>query len=85
MHERAHRQKPDQAGTPTQRSHGHARRGAGSAHSAAWTQALGSRPVFMPQAKLTVNAPGDRFEREADCVAEQIMQMPEPGLQRKPG
>jgi hypothetical protein len=30
------------------------------------------------QAKLTVNQPGDRFEREADRVAEAVMRMPEP-------
>jgi outer membrane protein OmpA-like peptidoglycan-associated protein len=30
------------------------------------------------QAKLTVNQPGDRFEQEADRVAEQVMRMPEP-------
>ena len=32
-----------------------------------------------PQAKLTVNAPGDIYEREADRVAEQVMRIPEPG------
>jgi hypothetical protein len=31
-----------------------------------------------PQAKLTVGAPDDAFEREADHVAEQVMRMPEP-------
>jgi hypothetical protein len=30
----------------------------------------------MIQAKLTVNAPGDEYEREADRVAEQVMRMP---------
>lgn len=33
-----------------------------------------SRPRI--QAKLTVNAPGDEYEREADRVAEQVMRMP---------
>jgi hypothetical protein len=33
-----------------------------------------SRPRI--QAKLTVNAPGDEYEREADRVAEQVMHMP---------
>jgi hypothetical protein len=32
------------------------------------------RPVI--QAKLVVNAPGDRYEQEADRVAEQVMRMP---------
>jgi len=30
------------------------------------------------QAKLTVNQPDDKYEQEADCVAEQIMRMPGP-------
>ena len=30
----------------------------------------------MIQAKLTVNAPGDEYEREADRMAEQVMRMP---------
>lgn len=34
------------------------------------------------QAKLTVNDPGDEYEQEADQVADQIMQMPEPSNQR---
>jgi hypothetical protein len=33
-----------------------------------------SRPVL--QAKLTVSDPGDRYEREADRVADQVMRMP---------
>ena len=35
-----------------------------------------------PQAKLTVGAPDDAFEKEADEVANQVMRMPEPGVQR---
>ncbi len=34
------------------------------------------------QAKLKVNQPGDRYEMEADRVAEQVMRMPEPDMQR---
>ncbi len=34
----------------------------------------GQRPVM--QAKLTVNAPGDEYEQEADRMAEQVMRMP---------
>jgi len=30
------------------------------------------------QAKLTVGAPNDKYEREADHVADQVMRMPEP-------
>ncbi len=34
------------------------------------------------QAKLAVSQPGDRYEQEADRVAEQVMRMPEPAVQR---
>jgi hypothetical protein len=34
------------------------------------------------QAKLTVGAPGDSYEQEADRVSEQVMRMPQPQLQR---
>ena len=34
------------------------------------------------QTKLQVTPPGDTFEQEADGVAEQVMRMPEPQLQR---
>ena len=34
------------------------------------------------QTKLTVNKPGDAHEQEADRVADQVMRMPEPRLQR---
>jgi hypothetical protein len=43
-------------------------------------------PLFLRrlgQAKLKVNEPGDIWEREADRVAEQVMRMPEPMVQRK--
>ncbi len=36
------------------------------------------------QAKLTVNQPGDRFEQEADRVAETVMRMPDPGAGTPP-
>ncbi len=35
------------------------------------------------QTKLTVSQPGDRYEREADRVAAQVMRMAEPGLNRR--
>ncbi len=38
--------------------------------------------VARPQAKLTVGAPDDAFEKEADQVADHVMRMPEPGVQR---
>ncbi|MDZ7268449.1 MAG: DUF4157 domain-containing protein [candidate division KSB1 bacterium] len=34
------------------------------------------------QAKLAINQPGDRYEQEADRVAEQVMRMSEPQMQR---
>lgn len=36
------------------------------------------------QAKLNVSQPGDPYEQEADRIAEQIMRMPEPIMQRQP-
>jgi hypothetical protein len=36
------------------------------------------------QAQLTINQPGDRYEQEANQIAEQVMRMPEPGVQRQP-
>lgn len=35
------------------------------------------------QAKLKIGQPGDRYEQEADRVADAVMQMPEPGVQRQ--
>jgi hypothetical protein len=37
------------------------------------------------QPSLRIGQPNDEYEQEADRVAEQVMRMPEPGLQRKPG
>ena len=36
------------------------------------------------QAKLKIGQPNDIYEQEADRVAEQVMRMPEPGVQRQP-
>jgi len=36
------------------------------------------------RAKLKIGQPGDKYEQEADRVAEQVMRMPEPGVQRHP-
>ncbi|MDQ1388402.1 MAG: hypothetical protein QOF56_1856 [Acidobacteriaceae bacterium] len=38
-------------------------------------------PITL-QPKLTINTPGDVYEQEADHVAEQVMRMPDPRLQR---
>ena len=35
------------------------------------------------QAKLRIGQPGDKYEQEADRVAEQVMRMPEPQVQRQ--
>ena len=37
----------------------------------------------MIQAKLTIGQPGDKYEQEADWVADEVMRMPEPGVQRQ--
>jgi hypothetical protein len=50
-----------------------------STNPAVWTRALNKLPL---QAKLTVNQPGDAYEQEADQVAERVMRMPEPQVQR---
>jgi|GEM_PF-4920718 len=44
-------------------------------------------PIHPPasgaiQTKLAINTPGDEYEQEADRVADQVMRMPEPKLQR---
>ena len=36
------------------------------------------------QAKLRIGQPGDRYEQETDRVADAVMRMPEPGVQRQP-
>lgn len=35
------------------------------------------------QAKLKIGQPGDKYEQEADRVAEQVMRMPEPPVQQQ--
>ena len=37
------------------------------------------------QAKLRIGQPGDVYEQEADRVADEVMRMPEPGVQRQVG
>lgn len=49
---------------------------------------LGNRALQLLKAahpKLSLGQPNDEYEQEADRVAEQVMRMPKPGLQRKPG
>ena len=36
------------------------------------------------QARLTIGQPDDKYEQEADRVADQVMRMPDPKLQRQP-
>lgn len=43
---------------------------------------LVSQPPLI-QAKLTIGQPNDRYEQEADRVADLLMRMPDPGLQRQ--
>jgi Domain of unknown function (DUF4157) len=43
-----------------------------------------SRISLRPQAKLSVSKPGDRYEQEADMMANRVMSMPLPTLQREP-
>jgi len=39
----------------------------------------------MLQAKLKIGSPNDRYEQEADRVADEVMRMPGPGVQRQVG
>jgi hypothetical protein len=41
-----------------------------------------SRPPMI-QAKLTINQPGDKYEQEADRIADQVMRMPDLAVQRQ--
>ena len=41
------------------------------------------KPFFQP--KLTINSPNDKYEQEADTVADKVMQMEMPSLQKKSG
>ena len=38
---------------------------------------------LQAKSELTVGAPGDRYEREADAVADRVMAMPEPAVRRE--
>ncbi len=37
------------------------------------------------QAKLRIGQPGDKYEEEADRVADRVMRMPARAIQKKPG
>lgn len=41
---------------------------------------VSAAPTGRPQAKLTLGQPGDRFEREADAVADRVMREEDPRL-----
>jgi len=41
------------------------------------------RCATVVQPKLTVGSPDDRYEQEADRIADEVMRMPEPALQRQ--
>lgn len=51
-----------------------------------FAESCGKRLVSQPllvQAKLTINQPSDRYEQEADRVADQVMRMPDLHVQRQ--
>jgi hypothetical protein len=58
----------------------------GTAHSAlkALNHGLADLTVPMIQAKLKMGRPGDKFEQEADRVADRVMRMPVSGIQMQP-
>ena len=37
------------------------------------------------QPKLRIGEPGDKYEQEADRMADEVMRMPDPAIQLKPG
>jgi hypothetical protein len=49
-------------------------------HQSSGNQAVGR---LLQAAKLKVSQPGDKYEQEADCVADEFMRMPEPQIQRQ--
>ncbi len=53
-----------------------------SAHSVRPNPAFSRFPLFL-QPKLAISQPGDPYEQEADRVAEQVMRMPIPTVQRQ--
>lgn len=49
-----------------------------------WMPQAKSPKIYPLQAKLAINQPGDRYEEEADRVAEQVVHMPDPGTFKGP-
>ncbi len=48
-------------------------------------QTIGNQAVGrLIQAKLKIGQPGDKYEQEADRVADEVMRMPEPRIQQAP-
>jgi hypothetical protein len=46
---------------------------------------IGNRAIQrLIQTKMRIGSPDDEYEREADRIADLVMRMPEPGIQRKP-
>lgn len=65
---------------------GHQRTPLPSSHNPVWDAVATSSHAAGPsrvQAKLAISQPGDPYEQEADRVADQVMRMPEPTVQRK--
>lgn len=42
------------------------------------------RCIRTIQTKLTIGQPGDQYEQEADRIADEVMRMPDPVVQKKP-
>lgn len=65
------------APAPLGTAHAHA-----PAISAITPRSISNIPNFAPQAKLSVNQPGDQYEVEADSMADQVMTMTDENVQR---
>ncbi len=47
------------------------------------SRVIGASGIFF-QPKLTINNPSDKYEQEADAMADKVMRMEQPGIQLKP-
>jgi len=72
------------AGTPFEKYRGQLARMQQAYGNQAVLRMMGrSQPAVSPmQTKLMVSQPGDEYEQEADRIADQVMRMPEPKIQR---
>ena len=76
---------PGAAFLPPQKGLSNEQQGFGSERGRCQPQTSLSAAPPLIQTKVTIGEPDDEYEREADRVAETVMRMPEPGIQRDSG